>query len=69
MLKVKNEELRNKSIPELKDELSKTLREQFKLRLIKGGGELTHTHMIRAARKLIARIQTILAEKLKTEGN
>lgn len=68
-MKIKNEELRAKSVSELKEELSKTLREQFKLRLIKGTGELTHTHMLRAAKRLVARIQTILAEKLKTEGN
>lgn len=68
-MKVKNEELRNKSISELNEELSKQRREQFKLKLIKGTGELTHTHMIRTAKRLVARIQTILAEKLKTEGN
>lgn len=66
---MKAAELRDKSNQELKDELSKALRNQFKLRLLKSSGELTHTHLIRAARRAIARMQTILAEKLKREGN
>lgn len=59
-------ELRNKSITELKETLSATRRSQFKLRLVKGSGELTHAHKLKEVRRDIAQILTILAEK---EGN
>jgi large subunit ribosomal protein L29 len=56
-------ELREKSSSELKDLLSTKLRDQFKLSLVKAGGELTQMHKIREIRRAIARLLTILAEK------
>ncbi|ANE56853.1 50S ribosomal protein L29 [Methylomonas sp. DH-1] len=55
-------ELRSKS----KDELSQTLlelsREQFNLRMQKGTGQLAKPSQVKAVRKDIARINTILSE-------
>lgn len=56
-------ELRNKQISELKDELFSLLREQFNLRMQKGVGQLTQTHLLRNVKKRIACVKTILNEK------
>jgi large subunit ribosomal protein L29 len=40
-------------------------REQFNLRMAKAQGQLTQTHEIRTARRALARINTIMAEKAK----
>lgn len=61
-MKVKASELKDKSVSELKSELTKALRAQFKLRLA-SPEDLTKTHVIREARRSIARIQTVLAQK------
>lgn len=59
-------ELRQKQIPELKQELNNLLRQQFKLRLLKGTGELKRNHQVKQVRRDIARVMTLLTEK---EGN
>ena len=59
-------ELRQKQIPELKQELSSLLRQQFKLRLLKATGELKRNHQVKQLRREIARVMTLLTEK---EGN
>jgi len=56
-------ELRNKSEKELREELLKRRREQFGLRMHKASGQLGQTHLLGAARRDIARIKTVLAEK------
>jgi large subunit ribosomal protein L29 len=56
-------ELRNKSEKELREELLKRRREQFGLRMQKASGQLGQTHLLGAARRDIARIKTVLAEK------
>jgi len=56
-------ELRNKSVKELRDELLKRRKEQFGLRMQKASGQLGQTHLLAAARRDIARIKTVLAEK------
>jgi large subunit ribosomal protein L29 len=61
-------ELREKTVPELKASLEVALREQFKLRLVKAGGEMTDTHKIREVRRNIARIVTVLTQKEKLEN-
>lgn len=60
---MKATELHSKSIPELKETLSATLRSQFKLRLVKGSGELVNAHKLREVRRSIAQILTVIAEK------
>ncbi len=57
-------ELRNKNADELKQELADLLREQFNLRMQRGTGQLSRPHQMKAARRNIARVKTILHEKL-----
>ena len=56
-------ELRQKSETELKQELMSLLREQFNLRMQQAAGQLPKGHLIREARRNIARIKTVLNEK------
>ncbi|HSX19519.1 MAG TPA: 50S ribosomal protein L29 [Gammaproteobacteria bacterium] len=56
-------ELRQKQIPELKQELQNLLRQQFKLRLLKGTGELKRNHQVKQVRRDIARVMTLITEK------
>lgn len=56
-------ELREKSVDELKNELLAVFKELFNLRVQKGIGQSPQTHLFRNAKKLIARIKTILREK------
>lgn len=59
-------DLRRKSSDELKLELDGLLREQFNLRMQKGTGQLSRPDQIRKVRRDIARIKTVLNEKMKT---
>ncbi len=60
---MKASELRDKSVDELKQELLNLSREQFNLRMQKGTGQLARPHQLKAVRRNIARIKTILNEK------
>ena len=60
---MKASELRDKSPQELGDELLKLRKEQFNLRMQKASGQLGQPHLLAEARRDIARIKTILAEK------
>lgn len=56
-------ELKQKSVAELNQELESLLREGFNLRMQKGTGRLTQTHQLRSNRRNIARVKGILKEK------
>ncbi|MET0378916.1 MAG: 50S ribosomal protein L29 [Spongiibacteraceae bacterium] len=56
-------DLRGKSVEELNGELQKTLAEQFKLRVQKATGQLSQTHLLKQARREIARVKTVLNQK------
>ncbi|OPX54736.1 large subunit ribosomal protein L29 [Oceanospirillum multiglobuliferum] len=56
-------ELRDKSVEELNEQLNSLLREQFNLRMQKGTGQLTQTHLLQQVRRNIARVKTLLNEK------
>ena len=56
-------ELREKSTDELKQALNAELRRQFKLRMQLATGQLSETHMIKLARRNVARIKTVLNQK------
>jgi large subunit ribosomal protein L29 len=56
-------ELRDKSVEELNEQLHSLLREQFNLRMQKGTGQLTQTHLLQQVRRNIARVKTLLNEK------
>ena len=65
---MKAAELRQKSVDELKSELTENLKEQFKLRMQQAAGQLARTSEVKRVRREIARINTILSEK-KVAGN
>jgi large subunit ribosomal protein L29 len=56
-------ELRGKSVEELDKELLRLLEARFKLRMQKASGQLGQTHLLRAQRRDVARVKTILREK------
>ena len=60
---MKANDLRDKSVEELNKELLDLTREKFNLRMQQGTGQLTQPHQIKAARRNIARVKTILNEK------
>ncbi|WP_111643366.1 50S ribosomal protein L29 [Marinimicrobium alkaliphilum] len=60
---MKASELREKSVEELNSELVEQLKDQFKLRMQASTGQLGQTHLLKAARKNIARIKTVLNQK------
>lgn len=60
---MKVRELRGKTTQELNNILLELLREHFNLRMQKGTGQLTRPSQMRAARKDVARIKTVLNEK------
>lgn len=62
MSKISNE-LREKSAEALREELLALKREQFNLRMQKTTGQDSKPHLVRVARKNVARIKTILTEK------
>ena len=61
-------DLRNKSVEDLKTELSNLQREQFNLRFQLKTGQVQQTDNVRKVRRDIARINTILSEKLNSES-
>ncbi|SPT69289.1 50S ribosomal protein L29 [Anaerobiospirillum thomasii] len=65
---MKATELRNKSVEELKNELSGLHREQFNLRFQLKTGQLSQTDNLRKVRRDIARVNTVLSEKLRASA-
>lgn len=65
---MKAKDIRAKSVDELKAELSDLLKTQFSLRVQLATQQLTNTAEMRAVRRDIARIHTILAEKNAAES-
>jgi large subunit ribosomal protein L29 len=61
---MKASELREKSVDELNAELEVQLERQFKLRMQLATSQLGQTHQIKDTRQHIARIETILNEKV-----
>jgi len=61
---MKASELKDKSVEDLKTELNGLLREQFNLRMQKGTGQLSQPHRVSQVRRDIARVKTILNEKV-----
>ncbi|HNN86672.1 MAG: 50S ribosomal protein L29 [Pseudomonadales bacterium] len=56
-------DLRSKSIAELQSELDKQLKDQFKQKMQLSTGQLSQTHLLKASRRRIAQIKTLLNEK------
>lgn len=64
---MKANELREKSVDELNVELNSQLEAQFKLRMQQSTGQLQQSHQLKQVRRDIARIKTLLAEKVLAE--
>ncbi|MTW22857.1 50S ribosomal protein L29 [Allochromatium palmeri] len=60
---MKANELRTNSAAELQTQLMDLLREQFNLRMQRGTGQLSKPSRMKAVRRDIARIKTIMAEQ------
>ena len=60
-----NSELRNLTVEELHSELLELRKDQFRLRMKKSSGTLDKQHHVTLTRKAIARVKTIMAEKVK----
>lgn len=56
-------ELREKTLLELQEELLRLRREQFNLRMQRASEQLPQTHLLREARRDIARVNTVMQEK------
>jgi len=57
------EEMRGKSVEELREELLTLKKEQFNLRFQAAGSTLENTSRVRVVRRDVARVLTILNEK------
>lgn len=60
---MKAKELREKSVAELQAELLALRKAQFSLRMQQATQQLTNTAQVRALKRDVARIKTVLAEK------
>ena len=63
---MKVQELRDKSITELNEELTGLFKEQFNLRMQRGGGQSPRPDQFSKVRKNIARVKTVLNETQRT---
>ena len=59
------DELRNKTLYELKSDLVSAKKELFNLRFQNATNQLSNTARIKEVRKNIARIQTVISERAK----
>ena len=60
---MKESELKEKNVDQLKEHLSSLKKEAFNLRFQKASGQLENTARVRVVRRSIARILTILSSK------
>ena len=62
---MKAEDLRAKTVDELRDEIDSLAKEAFNLRFQKASGQLENTARVRAVRRDMARVKTVLNQKAK----
>lgn len=60
---MKANELREKTVEQLNEQLLGLLRDQFNLRMQKATGQLNQSHLISQVRRDIARVKTVLNQK------
>jgi len=60
---MKAKELRSSDLAGLQKQLEDLLREQFNLRMQRGVGQLTRPSRMKAVRRDIARVKTVMAQK------
>ena len=63
MREMKQSELKDKNVDQLKEDLNSLKKEAFNLRFQKASGQLENTARVRVVRRSIARILTILSSK------
>jgi len=61
---MKANELKEKSVEELNAELLNLLRKQFELRMQLATGQLAQPHLVKEVRRDIARVKTVLNQKV-----
>ena len=61
---MKASELKEKSVEELNAELLNLLRKQFELRMQLNTGQLAQAHLVKEVRRDIARVKTVLNQKV-----
>ena len=66
---MKASELRDKSVNDLRQELVELRREQFNLRMQRGVGQAPRSSRFTTVRRDIARVKTVINEKLATGGS
>ena len=64
---MKANELREKSVEDLSQELLNLRGEQFKLRMQKSTGQLGQSHLLQQNQRDIARVKTVLTQKAGSE--
>ena len=62
-MKMKSNELRDKTSEELEAVLIDELKQQFNLRMQLSTGQLNESHKVKQTRRNIARIKTVLSQK------
>ena len=67
-VKKEREDRRHKTPDQLRDEMTKLKKEQFNLRFQKATGQLEKTSRVKEIRRDIARIETVLSEKSKSQA-
>ena len=65
---MKTSELREKSVEELAQLLDEKQLDAFRLRMAKATGQLGNTHEVKANRRTIAKILTLLNEKQRGDA-
>ncbi|MYE80895.1 MAG: 50S ribosomal protein L29 [Gammaproteobacteria bacterium] len=65
---MKASELRDMEPDALQEELVRLRREQFNLRMQRGSEHLPQTHLLKEARRDIARVKTVLRELRENDG-
>ena len=62
---MKASEVRDLTVDELQDKLLQLKKEQFNLRFQAASGQLEKTHQVQTVRRDIARVKTILGQKVQ----
>jgi large subunit ribosomal protein L29 len=60
---MKASDLVAKNVAELEQELVSLRKEQFNLRMAMGSGQMVRPHLFKLARRNIARVKTVIAQK------
>ena len=60
---MKASDLREKSVEDLNKQLLSLRAEQFRLRMAKASGQLGQSHLLKQAKRDIARVKTVLEQK------